>query len=78
MWSGYRETEDRTSANVLLQADIWQAGADPDRLLIGFSCSDDRTVYMSTIHVAHPGQRDRSEVAPGLAVLTSPAERKPR
>jgi hypothetical protein len=51
---------------------IWQAGADPDVLVIGLSFSDGHMIYMNTLHIAHPSQRDESEVATGLTVVTYP------
>jgi len=72
VWEGYRDTKDTTEAGQLLEADIWQAGADPDDLLIGLSFADARSIHMNTIHIAHPSRRDESEVAAGLTVATFP------
>jgi hypothetical protein len=75
VWKGYRDKDDRTNANQLIQGQIWQAGADPDALLIGIVFADPHTVYMNTIHIAHPAQRDETEIARGLVVMTCPVER---
>jgi len=72
IWKGYRDTTDITKAGQVLKADLWQAGADPDDLLIGVSFSDQNTIYMNTIHIAHPTRRDESEIAKGLTVVTYP------
>lgn len=72
-WSGYRETNETTKANQAIEGDLWQAGADPDDLLIGISFSDDSKIYMNTIHIAHPARRDQTTVATGLVVTTYPA-----
>jgi hypothetical protein len=72
VWEGYRDTKDTTKAGHLLEADLWQAGADPDDLIIGLSFADARTIYMNTVHIAHPSQRDESVVAAGLRVVTYP------
>jgi len=72
VWEGYRDTKDTTKAGHVLEADIWQAGADPDDLVIGLSVADARSIYMNTVHIAHPSQRDVSEVAAGLTVVTYP------
>jgi hypothetical protein len=76
VWEGYRGAPDKTKAGQVLQVDIWQAGADPDDLLLGVSVSDAQTIYMNTIHIAHPSRRDESQIAKGLKLITYPlAER---
>lgn len=39
-WTGYRDVPERTAANQPLRMDLWQAGADPDAVLIGVSVMD--------------------------------------
>ena len=72
VWKGYRDEKDVTKAGQTLDADIWQAGADPDALVIGVSFSDRNAIHMNTIHIAHPTRRDESEVAQGLNVISFP------
>lgn len=74
-WSGYRERPETTGADQLIEADLWQAGADPDDLIIGASFESGSRIYMNTVVVAHPGRRDSTTVADGLVVTTYPAGR---
>ena len=78
-WVGYREPAAVSTPGHLLNADIWQAGADAEDLLLGVSVSDERDIFMNTIHIAHPGKRDESSIADGLKVVTFPVNlRGPR
>jgi hypothetical protein len=75
VWSGYRDASDRTRAGQVLDVDIWQAGADPDALMLGVSVVTARRSLMNTVHIAHPDRRDESTIAPGLTLATYPASR---
>lgn len=77
-WSGYRDEPETTKPGQTIEADLWQAGADPDALLIGISFSSRSTIYMNTILVAHPHRRDETTLAKGLVVTTYPAAAAPR
>jgi hypothetical protein len=71
-WSGYRHVAETTRPGQAIEADLWQAGADPNDLLIGISFSSSSRIYMNTVLVAHPGRRDETTVAKGLVVTTYP------
>jgi hypothetical protein len=73
VWQGYRESDDRTTANGIVEANIWEAGADSDTLTLGVSFVSGKKVVMNTVHLAHPTARDESAIAKGLLVLTYPA-----
>ena len=73
VWEGYREQNDRTRANEVLEGNIWEAGADPDALILGVSFVSGDRILMNTMHIAHPAGRDESEIAKGLVVRTYPA-----
>jgi hypothetical protein len=75
VWQGYRDKDDTTRANQVIEGDIWLAGSDPDALLLGVDFTSSDTIYMNTIHIAHPTQRDRTEIARGLVVTTYPIKR---
>lgn len=75
-WLGYRDAPEKTGADQLIETDLWQAGADPDDLLIGVSFISGSRIYMNTVVVARPGHRDSTTVADGLVVTTYPS-RKP-
>jgi len=76
VWEGYRDTDNKTKAGELLEGNLWQAGADPDALIIGVSFSNSRTILMNTLHIAHPGQHDESQIANGLRLISSPVAPK--
>lgn len=73
VWDGYRDQKDRTAAGQVIEASLWQAGAEPDAVLIGVSFSTPDRVLMNTIHIAHPDRRTESTVAAGLTVSSYPA-----
>jgi hypothetical protein len=76
VWKGYRSEEgDPTPANQVIEAHIWLAGSDPDALLLGAVFTSSNTIYMNSIHVARPGRRDQTEMAPGLVITTYPPKR---
>ncbi len=60
-------------ANQLIDDSFWQAGADPDALLIGVSFVASDTILMNTIHISHLNKRESSEIAKGLVVVTYPS-----
>lgn len=71
-WEGYRDDNPVTRAGYSLTVDLWEAGADPDDLLIGVSVSDGHQIYMNTIYVAFPDKPSSTEIATGLVVSTQP------
>ena len=73
VWKGYRDDDGNiTGPNQPIEGNVWLAGSDPDALLLGVSFSMQRTGYMNTIHIAHPFQRDQTEIASGLFIITKP------
>ena len=76
VWRGYRDEADTTRAHQVIEGGLWQAGADPDDLLLGVDFVVPNRIVMNTIHIAHPGAAVTSWFAQGLAVLTYPE--KPR
>jgi hypothetical protein len=75
VWKGYRDTTDRSVAGKVLDVDVWEAGADPDALILGVSVVSGKRILMNTVHISHPDQRDESEIAKGLSVRTYPADK---
>lgn len=71
-WTGYRDAADRTRAGERIEGDLWQAGGEPDALLIGISFMTTDRILINTIHIAHPTRRDETAIARGLVVLTYP------
>jgi hypothetical protein len=75
VWEGYRDQDNTTSPKQTIKGQIWLAGSDPDDLLLGLAFTTPGNIYMNTIHVAHPGKRDQTEVERGLVVTTYPIKR---
>jgi len=75
-WEGYLDENNATKAGQLIEGNVWQAGADPDALIIGLSFKTENKVYMNTLYVARPGIFDRREIEPGLVITTRPTEGK--
>lgn len=73
VWTGYRDESDETKADELVEGSIWQAGADPDCLIIGVSFFSGDKILMNTLHIAYPEKRESSEIASGLVISTYPA-----
>ena len=59
-----------------IEGNVWQAGSDPDELLLGISFSTKKQVLLNTIHIAKPGRVSSSEVDRGIVVRTFPILRK--
>jgi hypothetical protein len=58
-----------------IQANIWQAGADQDALVLGVTFVSDR-VLLNTIHVAKPDGTSVSQLDHGIVLRTFPRVRK--
>lgn len=67
--------EYRTLPTQTIEANIWQAGADPDDLLLGVTFVSDR-VLLNTIHVAKPDRESVSQLDRGIVVRTFPLRQK--
>jgi hypothetical protein len=55
-----------------IEGTIWQAGADPDAILLGVDFLAHDQVLLNTIHIVRPGKSTESELDPGLIVKTYP------
>jgi hypothetical protein len=67
--------EYRTLPTQTIEANIWQAGADPNALLLGVTFVSDR-VLLNTIHIAKPDSTSVSQLDRGIVVRTFPLTRK--
>jgi hypothetical protein len=61
-----------TTKTQRIEGDIWQAGADPDALLLGVSFMTKNRVLLNTLHIAKPGKATESEIDTGIVVRTYP------
>lgn len=70
LWQGYPVpgTTEESPASARLRIDIWEAGAEPDALILGVSVSGDRGTYMNTLVPVRLDRPNRSLVGDGLVV----------
>lgn len=61
-----------TRNNETIEGTIWQAGADPDDILLGVSFLTEKQVLLNTIHIVRPGKPTESELDTGLLIKTYP------
>jgi len=55
-----------------IEGNIWQAGADPDDLLLGLSFSTKDQVLLNTIHILNPSKASKTNIDTGMVVKTYP------
>jgi len=72
VWTAYRDDPDTTRARQLVEGDVWQAGADPDDLVLGVSFIAPDRIMTNTTHIARPGVSDTAQIARGLVIITYP------
>ena len=65
-----------TKVGQVIEGNVWQAGADPDALILGLSFSSQRKIYMNTLHMATPDIVKRTEIEHGLIITTKTIEKK--
>lgn len=68
--------EYHTTSAQTIEGNIWQAGADPDDLILGVSFATKNQVVLNTIHIARPDSASTSEVDRGIVVKTFPVRRR--
>lgn len=74
-WQG-DEVTFTSKAGAVIEADVWEAGAEEDSLLLGVGFNGAKQVYVNSIHLAKPGSREESEFNKGLTVVTYPVDRQ--
>jgi len=62
----------RANETLPIEGNIWEAGGDPDAILLGVSFSTEEDVLLNTIHVASAASPSRSELVRGLVITTRP------
>jgi len=72
VWSGYRDEDVVSPAKQGIECDIWMAGADESVIFLAVSFDRSDAILMNTLHLASPTSEERSEIADGLVVVTSP------
>ena len=64
--------EHRTNATEMVEANVWQAGVEPDGLLLGVSFSSGHRVLLNTVHLARPDAISESKLDSSLLIKTYP------
>lgn len=54
------------------EADFWEAGSDPDALILGISFASKTRIWLNTLHVAFPNKISTTQLAPGVTVRSYP------
>lgn len=62
----------RTRSTDSIEGDIWQAGGEPDALMLGISFDTNDQILLNTLHVAKPEKQTSSELDKGLFITTYP------
>jgi hypothetical protein len=68
------QDEYQTSDGEMVEGNIWQAGADPDDLILGvsFVSNKQNQILLNTLKIAQPDRRSTGEVDSGIFVETYP------
>jgi hypothetical protein len=61
-----------TLAKGSIEGDIWQAGADPDALILGISFAASKQILLKTLHVASPEKQTSSIIDKDIFITTYP------
>jgi hypothetical protein len=70
--------EYRTTHSENIRADVWQASADTDAVVLGVSFSLKRQILLNTLHVLMQGKASTVTLDSGLTISSyPPASRKP-
>jgi hypothetical protein len=73
MWYGYRsDAGESTAAGKHLTVEVWQAGGDPEDMLLGVVVQDDSARYLHTILILDPHRQTVDSLTPGLVIRMGP------
>jgi hypothetical protein len=64
--------EYHTHSTDSIEGDIWQAGGEPDALILGISFDTGKQILLNTVHVARPEKQTTSTLDKGLFITTYP------
>jgi len=67
--------EHRTVPTQTVEGSIWQAGGEPDGLLLGVSFSTKDRVLLNSVHFVKPDRTSETKLDPGLFIRTYPIPR---
>ena len=57
-----------------LEVNIWEAGEDPNDIVLGLSFTTKQRIWLNSLHIVEPDKLSRSVLAKGLVVSTYPAQ----
>jgi hypothetical protein len=64
--------EYHTRSTDSIEGDIWQAGGEPDALILGISFDTGKQILLNTVHIAKPKKEASSTLDKGLFITTYP------
>jgi hypothetical protein len=64
--------EYHTRSTDSIEGDIWQAGGEPDALILGISFDTGKQILLNTVHIAKPEKQASSTLDKGLVITTYP------
>jgi hypothetical protein len=64
--------EHSTNPNEMIEANIWQAGAEPEGLLVGISFSTKSRILLNTVYFANAERATESQLDRSLLIRTYP------
>ncbi len=71
-WEGYLDEDNTSKVGQEIEGNIWLAGSEPEGLILGVSFVSNNHIVMNSMHFAHIGDKNDSEIVPGLFVATTP------
>ncbi len=74
-WTGYLDGNTVSKAGQVFEGNIWQAGVDPDALVLGISFVLRNRIFIYRQHFAPADAPARTTIEPGLVVTTRPVEK---
>lgn len=72
LWRGYKEVPESSPANQPLEFRIWEAGADPEDMVLGVAVVANETIYMNTLAISLPDAPFESCLAEGVILRSVP------
>ena len=57
-----------------INVNIWEAGQDPNDIILGISFTTKQRIWLNSLHIADPGKPSRTALAKGLTITTYPAQ----
>jgi hypothetical protein len=67
------QREYHTRSTDAVEVNIWQAGGEPDALILGISFDTNKQILLNTLHISRPEKQMSSELDKGLFITTYPA-----